>query len=399
MMHVGRFSAILIILVVLSCGSSDPSSPGGAPPAHGGSEYPQRGVHHGGSFLSWDAERIAEAARGTIMISPIEFWFSPEAQDFIAELKGHNPDIVIIGYQLVMGVPMRWADTTVVSRLLPYAFEYYETVSDDWAYTTTGDTLMLWPDLVFLNPIDGSAIDRALIHELVGLIEKYQALSGGVIDGIMHDYFMDSPYLSPSVRERVTGEIDLDGDGAIFADDTAERDLFIIYQKEYAREISRRLGPNFIQIGNGLLHHADAEMASLLNGIFYEDFPQCRTWSTDRDGLLKLLDHHVEGYLTKARGRTWSIVMNERGGGANIFSLVASMLAGCMYAELHGKNLFTGWTLDIRGGYPTGDVIREGPMDSLTVRRPFQYGEARMTFAPTGARREVVFECTHGACE
>jgi hypothetical protein len=399
-MHFGRFLPALIVLVVLSCGASDPSSPGGAPAARDASEYPQRGVHHGGSILSWDSDKIAEAARGKIMISPIEFWFSTEAPDIIAELKGLNPDIVIIGYQLVMGVPTRWADTSSVRQIVPYAFEYSEVVSDDWAYTTTGDTMMLWPDLVFLNPIEENGIDRALIDELVGMIEKYQALSGGVLDGIMHDYFMDSPYLSPYVRDRVTGEIDLDGDGTIFADDTVERDLLISYQKEYAREIRRRLGANFIQIGNGLLHHADPEMASLLNGIFYEDFPQCRISMTDRDGLLRLLDHHAEGYLTKARGRTWSIVTNESGGGNNLFCLVASMMAGCMYAELHGKNLFTGWTLDIRGGSPTGEVIREGRADSLlTVRRRFLYGEARMKFAPTGARREVVFECSHGPCE
>lgn len=396
-MHLGRRSMILIVLIGLSCGASDPSSPDDTATAYGTMGYPRRGVHHGSSFLSWGSEKIKEAARGDILIAPIDFCFSPYAPEIISEMKTLNPGIKIIGYQLVMGVPLIWSDSSMVADVTPYAMEFSENVIGDWAYTTTGDTLMLWPDLIFLNPIESDNINRELIQDIVSLIEKYQELSGNIIDGIMHDYFMDGPYLSPYVRRRVDGEIDLNGNGAIFADDPTEHDLLIYFQKEYAREIRRRLGGDFIQIANGLLHHVDGELAAILNGIFYEDFPQCRIGLSDRDGLMRLLDHHAEGYLTEARGRTWSIVTNETGGSNNLFCLVSSMLAGCLYTELHGKNLFTGWTLDIRGGEPLGETAREGKVDSiLTFRRNFKYGEARASFYSSGRRSEVVFESNIG---
>ncbi len=395
-MHLGSRSMILIALIAISCGASDPSSPD-ATTVYGTAGYPRRGVHHGASFLSWDSEKIKEAARGDILIAPIDCCFSQYALEIISEMKTLNPAIKVIGYQLVMGVPLLWSDSSIVAHVTPYAMEFSERVTGDWAYTTTGDTLMLWPDLIFLNPIESNNVNRELIHDIVSLIKKYQELSGNIIDGMMHDYFMDGPYLSPYVRGRIDGEIDLDGNGAIFADDPFERDLLISFQKEYAREIRRSFGDDFIQIGNGLLPHVDGELASILNGIFYEDFPQCRIGLTDRDGLMRLLDHHAEGYLTEAEGRTWSIVTNEMGGGNNLFCLVSSMLAGCLYTELHGKNLFTGWTLDVRGGDPLGETVREGKADSiLTFRRSFKYGEARASFYSWGRRREVVFESNVG---
>jgi hypothetical protein len=85
------------------------------------------------------------------------------------------------------------------------------------------------------------------------------------------------------------------------------------------------------------------------------------------------------------------------GVGNNLFCLVSSTLAGCLYAELHGKNLFTGWTLDIRGGDPFGETVREGKVDSiLTFRRNFIDGEARASFYSSGRRVEVVFKSNIG---
>lgn len=308
-MHLVRALLVAAALIPLSCGAGDPASPGSGTPIHITSGYPQRGVVHGASFLSWDSETIAEAARGKIMIAPIEFYFAPAAEDIISELKSLNPDIRLLGYQLVMGVPTLWADTSGIAGQPSYKREYFEAVVDD----------------------------------------------------------------------------------------STERNLLIAYQKEYASEIRRRLGDDFIQVGNGLLPHTDGELASILNGIFYEDFPQCRIGLTDRDGLQRLLAHHVKGYLAEARGRTWSIVTNERGLGNNMFCLVASMMAGCLYTELHGENLFTGWTLNVWGGDPRGGIIREGHADSLlTFRREFRYGEARMSFLPSGRRSEVVFESAIG---
>lgn len=79
-MHPGRLLVILCIMIPLSCCAGDPSSPGEDTPSAGMPGYPQRGVVHGGSILSWDSETIAEAARGRILIAPIEFCFAPAAR-------------------------------------------------------------------------------------------------------------------------------------------------------------------------------------------------------------------------------------------------------------------------------------------------------------------------------
>jgi len=311
----------------------------------------------------------------------------------LGDLAGRNPDLRIIGYQLVLGVSVLDVDTSYLRRTLPFYLDYYNATTDDWAFSTTGDTLMMWPGQIMLNPISGGAVNRRLIMETVDMMERYRANTTGRHDGVMHDYFMDSPFINPFVRPMVDGSIDLDGNGILFGEDALEQALFVEWQKEYAREIRNRFGDDFIQIANGRLPQDDAELAGLLNGIFYEVFPNMRWNLTDRDGLLALLGHQSEGYLAKAAGRTWSIVSNEYGGGNNLFCLLASMFAGCFYTELHGTYLFTGWTLEIDGGRPLGPGSLEGRTDSLmTVQRRFERGVVRMRFNASGARIETVFE-------
>jgi hypothetical protein len=150
----------------------------------------------------------------------------------------------------------------------------------------------------------------------------------------MHDYFSDYLYINQAIRDSVLGDIDLDGNGVVFGDD-------------------------FIQIGNGYPPPADAELAHYMNGIFYELYPNnCRHW-TDRDGLLCLL---------------------------------SSLVAGCRYTEMQGSYVFSGWTLDVEPGAPTGPAVIEGSVDGiLTVRRPFQNGEVKLSFYDTGRRLEYAF--------
>jgi hypothetical protein len=342
--------------------------------------------------MGWDAEDLGEVALADMVILPSAWCLSPKASPVLEELQQRNPDLQIIGYMLVFAIGVIESDTTYLRQDLPFFLDYYYAVEDDWAFTTTGDTLMMWPGQIMLNPIADGEINRQLIVETVDLLEEYRARPGSVLDGVMHDYFMSYPFIGPYARPTVHGEIDLNGNGIIFADDAEEQELFIEWQREYAREIRLRFGSDFIQIANGRLPQTDAELAGLLNGIFYEVFPNLRWSLTDRDGLLTLLEQHAEGFLSKAKGRTWSLVTNEYGGDNNLFCLLASMLAGCFYTELHGRLLFTGWTIDIEAGFPIGSAIIEGNVDSvLTVRRRFTGGEVRMSFDPSGERREILF--------
>lgn len=393
MIHFRIHILVLIALISCSCSVEDPSSQSETDPYLPHRGYPEKGVVHIQSFIDWDPETLRDVAQAEMVILPIDWCFSPETEGILGELRQLNPGIQILGYQVVLGVYTLWPDTSYLQATLPYNLDYYQAVTNDWAFTTTGDTLMIWRDLIFLNPIDGDEMNRSLIDTLVDLIEEYQSQTGDALDGIMHDYFMYRIYINPTIRHLVDGEIDLNGNGVIIDDDTGEQALLYAWQKEYAREIRNRLGEDFIQIANGRPPQEDAELAAMLNGIFYENFPNLRWQLTDRDGLLQLLQHQEEGFLSTAKGRTWSILTNEYGGQNNLYCLVSSMLADCFYTEMHTPYVFTGWTIDIRAGVPQQSTILEGRVDSiLTVKRAFGLGEARISFLPSGQRSEVTFE-------
>lgn len=384
---------IAAIVAAAGCGgSSTKPAPSPSVPAL---VYPEKAVVHWRSFEDWDATTIEEAAEADLLIFPIEWCFSKESQGILGQIRHLNPGAQIIGYRTVMSVYTLYPDTTYLRTTLPYVLDYYNAVRDDWAWTTAHDTLMMWKDLILLNPIKNGALNRDLIDKMVGLIDTYQGKSGGVLDGIMHDYFMSSPYINPDIRDSVIGDIDFDGDGITYDSDPDEQQLFYRWQVEYAKAIREHFGSDFIQIGNGAPPQVDAELAHYMNGIFYELYPNNPWGMTDRAGLLRLLDNQRSGYLSPAKGRTWSLCTNEKGNANynNIFCLLSSLLAGCMYTELQGSYVFSGWTLDVEPGAPLGPTTIEGKMDStLTVRRPFKNGEVRISFYDTGRRQAWLFD-------
>ena len=394
-MHLEKPLSAFIALALTACGCGDTStdpSPAAAPRV-----YPEKSIVHWKSFESWDAGTIEAAAESNLIIFPLAWCYSTESRGILSEIRRLNPDVQIIGYQSVMGVTTLYPDTSYLRTTLPYELDYYNAVRDDWAWTTAGDTLMIWKDLIVLNPIKNGALNTGLIEKLVDLIAEYQGASGAPVDGIMHDYFSDYLYINPAIRDSVLGDIDLDGDGVVFGDDAGEQELFYLWQIEYAKALRERFGDDFIQIGNGRPPQVDAELARYMNGIFYELYPNNPWGKTDRDGLLRLLENQRDGYLSKAKGRTWSLCTNERGNANdnNIFCLLSSLAAGCLYTEMQGSYVFSGWTLDVEPGSPTGPAVIEGSVDStLTVRRPFGNGEVRFSFYNTGRRQEYVFQAS-----
>jgi hypothetical protein len=391
---VSRLCAVAAALALAGCGSST------SPPAAGAvasASYPRKAVVHWASFSSWNDSMVRDAAEADMMILPIQFCYSIESRGVLSEIRDLNPDIQVIAYQSVMNVLTLYPDTAYLRTNLPYTLDFYNAVRPDWAWTTAGDTLMMWKDMIVLNPIKNGAVNEDLIDVMVDLIARYQDESGAPIDGILHDYFSTYPYINPYVRPGVLGDIDFDGDGVVFDDDPDEQRMYYQWQIDYVDAIRERLGPEFIQIGNGRPPQEDAALARRLNGIFYELYPNNPWGKTDRSGLLRLLENQQPGYLTPAKGRTWSVCTNEKGNANynNIFCLLSSLIAGCMYTELEGAYLFSGWTLDVDAGAPAGPATTEGALDStLTVRRPFQNGEVRLSFYDTGRREEYVFEAS-----
>ena len=378
--------------IFLAC-SRSPSDPaelqGSRPPFE---QYPMRGVVHWSSFLKWDETTMMEATRADLLIFPIARCFSPEATDIIARLRQLNPDVKILGYLGVLQIRELYPDTAYLAKSLPWELEFYRLLEDNWAWTTTGDTFHVWPHTIFIDPITESGeSDTQLITDIVDLLEKYNDDLPGAIDGVLHDYFMYQPYISPW-NENVVGGLDLDGNGILIGDDENERAVFLRWQKDYVAEIRSRLGPRFIQIANGRVPQEDAELAGNLNGIFYETFPNMCWNLTDRAGFEILLENQAEGWLTEAHGRTWSILTNASIEYNNMFCMLASMLTGCFYTELVDDYTFRGWSIDIDAGQPLSQLTVEGKADSiLTYRRSFREGEAVISFSSFGGRRVWTF--------
>jgi hypothetical protein len=384
-----------MLIALFSCCASDrPADPGDGRPTDPAFS-PEKAIVNCTSFASWNSNTIEAAAQSKMIVFPISRCFSPESRHVLDELHRLNPDIQILGYQLVMAVNTLWPDTNYLRTTLPYDLDYYHAVRGDWVWTTAHDTFMIWKDQPFLNPIKDGSLNRALIDTMVDLIARYQAQSGNAIDGVYHDYFMYGPHISVNIQDGVIGDVDFDGDGIIFNDDEDEQELFVSWQTEYARAIRNRFGDDFIQVGNGCPPQEDPELAGLLNGILYECFPNNPWWQSDRTGFLIFLDNQREGYLAKAKGRTWSICYDQysQWHNGNLFCLLSSLLGGCLYTEARESAKFAAWTLDINTGDPTGATSIEGSMDStLTVKREFEHGEVRISFFPTGVRDTYLFD-------
>ncbi len=389
-MHRGAF-LIIACIFLFSC--SDPvSSPGDKVTATDQEQIIDRGIVHWKSFLTWDEETITEAADSRLAIFPISICLSEAGEEIIRDLKTLNPDLKIIGYLGMLSITELFADTATVLQNTPFEMDLHLIARSHWAWTTTGDTLSMWPGSIFLNPFTDGELDYDFIEDLVDLIETYQADMPICLDGIMHDYFMYRPYIAYGFEDVITGDIDLDGNGILVADDAIERENFLRWQIDYAAEISERMGSDFIQIGNGRVPQENAELAGVLNGIFYEVFPNMRWGLTDREGFQLLLQNQQAGYLSEACGRTWSILTNDAVEYNNYFCLVSSLLAECLYTEIYDRPVFSGWRLDVTPGSIRSDLITEGSEDSiLTYSRLYSRGEARISFADYGGRIETDF--------
>jgi hypothetical protein len=382
-----------LLLLAVSCGPEQVSSPepslGSALPP----SFPQRGVYHLAPLPDVDTEWIDEASRAEMAILQLKWCYSPNAAFVLEGLKSRNPDIQVIGYLSLLNFPFDWADSTYLDSVLPFYADFVRLVRDDWAYTTTGDTLMIWPGCIFLDPLEGTELNRGLITDIVDLVARYQERTGNAVDGIMHDYFMRFPFIGEHVRDRVDGEIDFDDDGIPIFDDPDEQVRFVQWQREYAGAFRSRFGEDFIQIGNGRLPQEDPELAGMLNGYFYEYFPYNPTVSSDLEGFLALLQNERNGYLSPAKGKTWSILTNEHGEKNNLFCLIASMLAGVHYTEMYDDLVFTGWRFDIDGGAPLGGIeIGTDTNGFMKYMRSFANGDAWISFTKTGWRVEVTYE-------
>ncbi len=332
-----------------------------------------------------DPEVLAAATRGDLLITDCSrFWGNEGRNEDLALLRATNPDLKIVGFFRNKTVRLSWG---LESNTNTYNSELYEASKPYWSYTTTGDTLQDWPHIANFNPIIPEARQAML-----DIFVRYQNESQHKLDGVYWDYFNFSLWLSPYVRT-MEGEPDLDGDGIVHWDDEDEMAAYQESEVAWIQEMRAAMGEDFIQIVNGSRALQDSTFAGLVDGMFYETFPN--VGFSGSTGFSQALDPNVNNNLWAAQqwprtrnGGPWLILSNVN---ANIIfynnnenqilnladlnRAVALLTGGCpVYYDQSGKH---------RAGFPTveldlGRAVTDVTIDGNRYEREFERGRIEL---------------------
>jgi len=219
-----------------------------------------------------DPENLKRFTRADILIVQCDqFWGNPLMEGRLELIRAAKPELKIIGYFRSKVAKTFWVDHPDQT----YNYDLYQASLPYWCQTTTGDTLMDWPDAPvfdYTNP----AARKAVLDVFV----KYQTESSNKFDGVYWDYFNPKLWIAPTVTN-MTGEPDMDGDGIAHWDDEDELAAFNDAQYDWIHEMQAAMGPDFIQVANGYRAMTDSVFVKELDGIFYELFPNVGFGSGD----------------------------------------------------------------------------------------------------------------------
>lgn len=338
-----------------------------------------------------DPSVVRDFAQADILLLETNYlWPDGMNPGAIAALKDANPAIKVIGYFNAHSSWLSWGEVDRSDSPTPvYAWDWYQATREYWSYTTTGDTMMSWPGKVLLNILDPGC--RAA---MVRVLADHWYAHDNVLDGIMWDHF-NSYLWVPLAIEGVQGELDLDGDGIPHRQDEDEMQAYRDASTDLLWRAQRALGRDVIQIANGQRAPADSAFASLLDGMFYENFPE---YNYSGEKMRKALDPSVPNNLFAAR--TWP---RTRNGGPYLilanpnrfntwnedgqlvswrladFNRVVGLLAGCLPVYFPpGLQMRYGWPeVDVELGQPLGDAILDGDR----VSRQFELGSVHLDFS------------------
>lgn len=211
-----------------------------------------------------DPAVLAKYTRAEIVvIQPWQYW---DNHLDLSLLRAAKPDIKILAYFRPKSIRFEWATPPAEGQEL-YSYDLWRAGIPHLAFTTTGDTIQDWPKTYYTDMADPDcrrAMRDVFLH--------YQATSGQAVDGIFYDYFGRDLYIAPQVAT-MEGEPDIDGDGVVHWDDEDELAAFRAGQEAWIQEVRAALGEDFIQIANGNRAVYDSTFAGLLDGMFYEIFP------------------------------------------------------------------------------------------------------------------------------
>jgi len=260
-----------------------------------------------------DPSELAKYTRADILI--VATWQVWDYAKDINLIRAANPDLKILAYFRTKCIRSEWSIPPATGRR--YTHDLYQAGAPFLSFTTTGDTLSDWPNALVIDYTNPTA-RKALLDVFV----DYQTHSPFKFDGVFWDYFSKSLWIAPTVTG-MTGEPDMDGDSVPHWDDPDELAAFVAAQDDFVDEMRAAMGPNFIQIANGVRALQDSTFAAKFDGMFYENFPNqglvggpgfrlaldpsvpnnlwaARTWPRTRNGgpwLILSYMHHVGTYL------------------------------------------------------------------------------------------------------
>jgi len=350
----------------------------------------------------WQILRYADA--DVVVLESMYLWSSPNNAGIVAALKACNPDIVVLGYVNAHTTWLRWGvENNPAKPTNPYGYAWYNATRPYWSWTTTGDTVMTWPGKVMLN-----VCEPACRKAMISILAEYQETSPNRLDGVFWDCFNDPLWISPDAKT-LRGEVDLDGDGLGYDEDTDEREAYRRSQADLVRETRQTLGDGFIQVFNGARALADSAFAALSDGMMYENFPFVGFWGGHEmaQALDPTLPHNLftaRSWPRRTNGGPYVILSNkdeitfqdQQGPSIDYplayFNQVVALLTDCA-VSFHSDGLMTyGKPLvDIDLGHPLGPPERNPD----GFQRQFAKGSVTMSFAEITPQVQMSYEIVY----
>ncbi|MFH1844953.1 MAG: putative glycoside hydrolase [bacterium] len=336
-----------------------------------------------------DPETVDRYARTDVLILGAErLWGESSDPNAVAKLRAANPDLKILAYVRSKHIPLIYSEKYPNRNRNQYPYNLYDVTRPYWSFTTTGDTLSDFPEVVVLNTLD-PACRQALIETYT----TEHLASSNRVDGFYWDYFSLTLWIPDVVRDYMDGEPDLDGDGIVHFDDEDELAAFQLAQELIIEGVRNRLGVNFIQIFNGSRAHRDSTFAALGDGMFYEHFPTlsfhggpnmenalglqqynnlftARTWPRSRNGGPWLILSAKSRYTyTDDQGERINLNLGD-------INRAVALLTDCTSIyHFDGKYIY-GWPdVDLKLGKALGGVV----FDDRTITRQFERGQVSIT--------------------
>jgi hypothetical protein len=341
-------------------------------------------AHNWGPHRWHEIEHPERVARADLLtITTRVFWDNGpnEALGIVDVIKSHNPECKVIGYVPAQGIQLFYADYPPGS----FARQLYDATLPYWSYTTTGDTLMSWPQTVELNVLDEDC--RAAI---VDTYVNYDGQTATHFDGIFWDYFPDQVWIPDFVG--CEGDADLDGDGIPQQNDADEQAAYDLAQEDLVNRMRNAMGSDFIMVFNGVRAQRDSLFAALADGINYELFPTLRfpepkmasaldtdlyyslwhtsTWPRTEAGGPYVLLENIQRYYYHD-DNWWPQVLDS----GDYFRVIGLLIDGVWPVwNAIGEHWWDWPENPVNLGDPLGPTVIDGDL----FTRQFEYGEVRM---------------------